>query len=205
MRAKLIDSEYIRFSHQAGFEVSSTTRYTGTMEACILATRDWTAGETVQCCSGAIVDLTKEDDAKLKSEGRDFSVMVSTRKKCTCLFLGPARFMNVSSVFYQSFSSAVTDPPLNQHDCDANCEVSWCCYIHWSAALTPRTIVYVASAEHNIIQGAKGHLSRRGNDSLLWGSLLWHRQLWVQMFVLWKVINGGTMGDVCIDNKALSL
>lgn len=99
MRAMLIDHpHFIRFSHQAGFEVSSTTRYTGTMEACILATRDWTAGETVQCCSGAIVDLTKEDDAKLKSEGRDFSVMVSTRKKCTCLFLGPARFMNVSSV-----------------------------------------------------------------------------------------------------------
>lgn len=92
----------LMFSHQAGFEVSSTTRYTGTMEACILATRDWTAGEMVQYCSGAIVELTKEDDAKLKSEGRDFSVMVSTRKKCTCLFLGPARFMN--------------------HDCDANCE-----------------------------------------------------------------------------------
>ncbi|KAL9555921.1 hypothetical protein MBANPS3_002139 [Mucor bainieri] len=92
----------LMFSHQAGFEVSSTKRYTGTMEACILATRDWTAGETVQCCSGAIVNLTKEDDAKLKSEGRDFSVMVSTRKRCTCLFLGPARFMN--------------------HDCDANCE-----------------------------------------------------------------------------------
>ncbi|KAF1796316.1 hypothetical protein V8B55DRAFT_1554112 [Mucor lusitanicus] len=92
----------LMFTHQAGFEVSSTTRYTGTMEACILATRDWTAGEIVQYCSGAIVDLTKEDDAKLKSEGRDFSVMVSTRKKCTCLFLGPARFMN--------------------HDCDANCE-----------------------------------------------------------------------------------
>ncbi|KAL7322363.1 histone lysine methyltransferase Set9, variant 2 [Mucor circinelloides] len=92
----------IMFSHQAGFEVSSTTRYTGTMEACILATRDWEAGESVDCCSGAITELTKEDDAKLKSEGRDFSVMVSTRKKCTCLFLGPARFMN--------------------HDCDANCE-----------------------------------------------------------------------------------
>ncbi|OAC98215.1 hypothetical protein MUCCIDRAFT_150356 [Mucor lusitanicus CBS 277.49] len=102
MRSKLADAYYIRFTHQAGFEVSSTTRYTGTMEACILATRDWTAGEIVQYCSGAIVDLTKEDDAKLKSEGRDFSVMVSTRKKCTCLFLGPARFMN--------------------HDCDANCE-----------------------------------------------------------------------------------
>lgn len=100
MRSKLADAYYIRFTHQAGFEVSSTTRYTGTMEACILATRDWTAGEIVQYCSGAIVDLTKEDDAKLKSEGRDFSVMVSTRKKCTCLFLGPARFMNVSDIFH---------------------------------------------------------------------------------------------------------
>lgn len=103
IRAKLVDAHFIRFSHQAGFEVSSTTRYTGTMEACILATRDWEAGESVDCCSGAITELTKEDDAKLKSEGRDFSVMVSTRKKCTCLFLGPARFMNVSGVFCQWF------------------------------------------------------------------------------------------------------
>lgn len=95
MIALLLWSLLNRFSHQAGFEVSSTTRYTGTMEACILATKDWKAGEFVKCCAGAITELTKEDDAKLKSEGRDFSVMVSTRRKCTCLFLGPARFMNV--------------------------------------------------------------------------------------------------------------
>ncbi|CEP09072.1 hypothetical protein [Parasitella parasitica] len=96
--AKYFDNHLRRylymFSHQAGFEVSSTTRYTGTMEACILATKDWKVGEVVTCCAGAITELTKEDDAKLKREGRDFSVMVSTRRKCTCLFLGPARFMN---------------------------------------------------------------------------------------------------------------
>ncbi|RCH90558.1 hypothetical protein CU098_006557 [Rhizopus stolonifer] len=85
----------------AGFEVSSTKRYTGQMEACIVATKDWKAGEQVKYCLGSIAELTEEDDAKLKREGRDFSVMVSQRKKCSCLFLGPARFMN--------------------HDCDANC------------------------------------------------------------------------------------
>ncbi|KAI8997428.1 hypothetical protein BDB01DRAFT_713517, partial [Pilobolus umbonatus] len=90
------------FMDNAGFEISSTKRYTGNMEACIVATRDWTAGEQVKCCLGSIAALSKEEDAILKSENRDFSVMVSTRKKCSCLFLGPARFMN--------------------HDCEANCE-----------------------------------------------------------------------------------
>ncbi|KAI9348880.1 hypothetical protein BD770DRAFT_421372 [Pilaira anomala] len=86
----------------AGFEVGSTTRYTGKPEACLLATKDWKAGEQVSCCVGSIAALSEQDDLKLKREGRDFSVMVSTRKKCSCLFLGPARFMN--------------------HDCDSNCE-----------------------------------------------------------------------------------
>ncbi|KAI8083214.1 uncharacterized protein B0P05DRAFT_578601 [Gilbertella persicaria] len=90
-----------RYMPNAGFEVSSTKRYTGQMEACIVATKDWKAGEQVKYCLGSIAELTEEDDAKLKREGRDFSVMVSQRKKCSCLFLGPARFMN--------------------HDCDANC------------------------------------------------------------------------------------
>ncbi|KAI7873389.1 uncharacterized protein EV154DRAFT_528125 [Mucor mucedo] len=90
------------YKPNAGFEVGSTTRYTGKPEACILATKDWTAGEQVTCCLGSIAELTEQDDLKLKREGRDFSVMVSTRKKCSCLFLGPARFMN--------------------HDCDSNCE-----------------------------------------------------------------------------------
>jgi hypothetical protein len=75
--------------------VGSTKRYTGKLEACIVATKDWKAGEQVKCCLGSIAELSEADDAKLKKEGRDFSVMVSTRKKCTCLFLGPARFMNV--------------------------------------------------------------------------------------------------------------
>ncbi|GAA5816944.1 hypothetical protein MFLAVUS_010479 [Mucor flavus] len=90
------------FRPNAGFEVGSTSRYTGKPEACLLATKEWKAGEQVTCCLGSIAALSEQDDLKLKSEGRDFSVMVSTRKKCSCLFLGPARFMN--------------------HDCDSNCE-----------------------------------------------------------------------------------
>ncbi|CAO3629673.1 unnamed protein product [Mucor hiemalis] len=92
----------IMYRHSAGFEVGSTTRYTGKPEACLIATKMWNAGEQVTCCLGSIAALSEQDDLKLKSEGRDFSVMVSTRKKCSCLFLGPARFMN--------------------HDCDSNCE-----------------------------------------------------------------------------------
>ncbi|KAI7900414.1 uncharacterized protein BX663DRAFT_439252, partial [Cokeromyces recurvatus] len=86
----------------AGFEICSTTRYTGEMEACIIATKDWKVGEQVTACLGAIAYLSPNEDAKLKSEDRDFSVMYSTRRKCTSLFLGPARFMN--------------------HDCNSNCE-----------------------------------------------------------------------------------
>lgn len=92
----------IMYRHNAGFEVGSTTRYTGKPEACLIATKAWNTGEQVTCCLGSIAALSEQDDLKLKSEGRDFSVMVSTRKKCSCLFLGPARFMN--------------------HDCDSNCE-----------------------------------------------------------------------------------
>jgi hypothetical protein len=76
------------------------------MEACIVATKDWTAGEQVRYCLGSIAELSEEDDAKLKKEGRDFSVMVSTRKKCSCLFLGPARFMNVCFSYYASDDQA---------------------------------------------------------------------------------------------------
>lgn len=92
---------YNRFYPTAGFEVSSTTRYTGKYEACITATRDWSAGDQVKCCKGAIAELNDEDDLKLRAEGVDFSVLFSSKKNCTCLFLGPARFMN--------------------HDCEANC------------------------------------------------------------------------------------
>ncbi|KAG1175619.1 hypothetical protein G6F70_003959 [Rhizopus microsporus] len=85
----------------AGFEVSSTKRYTGQMEACIIANKHWQAGEYIKNCTGSVCCLTSEADQLLRSEGKDFSVMLSQRYKHAFLFLGPARFMN--------------------HDCNPNC------------------------------------------------------------------------------------
>lgn len=90
-----------RFAPNAGFEVSSTKRYTGQFEASIIATKNWAVGEQVKCCSGAFGKLSTEDDLELKNNGSDFSVLYSSKKGCTGLFLGPARFMN--------------------HDCEPNC------------------------------------------------------------------------------------
>lgn len=87
----------------AGFEVNRTFRYscTGKAEAKLVATQDWNPGDQIRACTGVIAELTREDEMALKN--RDFSVMYSTKKKCMCLFLGPARFVN--------------------HDCHANTKV----------------------------------------------------------------------------------
>ncbi|GAA5805084.1 hypothetical protein HPULCUR_010597 [Helicostylum pulchrum] len=58
------------FRPNAGFEVGSTSRYTGKPEACLLATKEWKAGEQVTCCLGSIAALSEQDDLKLKSPAR---------------------------------------------------------------------------------------------------------------------------------------
>ncbi|KAJ3020822.1 UNVERIFIED_CONTAM: hypothetical protein HDU68_009952 [Siphonaria sp. JEL0065] len=86
----------------AGFEIARTTRYqdSGKVEACIISTKKWRAGDEIRHCTGYIAELTEQDEDHLAN--RDFSVMYSTRKGCMCLFLGPARFVN--------------------HDCQPNCK-----------------------------------------------------------------------------------
>ncbi|KAG0179625.1 Histone-lysine N-methyltransferase set9 [Apophysomyces sp. BC1021] len=86
----------------AGYEICDTDRYGGNSQARLVATKDWDVGDEIRCCTGYIAYLDSEDDAQLRNQGRDFSVMYSYRKKKNCLFLGPARFAN--------------------HDCDANCK-----------------------------------------------------------------------------------
>ncbi|OBZ91673.1 hypothetical protein A0J61_00251 [Choanephora cucurbitarum] len=89
----------------AGYEIGDTRRYGGhgrRVEACLVATKDWHVGDEMRLLTGMIACLDPKDDAELKKGNRDFSVMWSTRKNCSCLFLGPARFAN--------------------HDCDSNCK-----------------------------------------------------------------------------------
>ncbi|KAL7751306.1 histone lysine methyltransferase Set9 [Sorochytrium milnesiophthora] len=87
----------------AGYEVMQTLRYmsvTNRHEAALIADRDWALGDELKHCTGYIVALTHEQEQELLRDGRDFSVMHSSRKDAMCLFLGPARLVN--------------------HDCDPN-------------------------------------------------------------------------------------
>ena len=83
------------------FEVSTTNRYTiTTQEAATTARQFIPKGETIKYLSGNLVAITSEEEKDLDLTRRDFSIVMSSRKKTPSLFLGPARFAN--------------------HDCDAN-------------------------------------------------------------------------------------
>ncbi|KAF9550367.1 Histone-lysine N-methyltransferase set9 [Mortierella hygrophila] len=87
----------------AGFEISQTDRYsavTNKSEACVIANRPFEAGDELRYCAGTIANLTEQEEKDLETKTSDFSV-IKTSRRGTCLFLGPARFVN--------------------HDCDPNC------------------------------------------------------------------------------------
>lgn len=89
----------------AGYELGDTRRYVSNgrkVEAALVATKDWHVGDEMKLLTGMIACLDPESDAEIMKGNRDFSVMWSSRKNCSCLFLGPARFAN--------------------HDCDSNCK-----------------------------------------------------------------------------------
>lgn len=87
----------------AGFDISQTDRYTAVTkksEACVIATRDFDEGAELAQCAGSTAALTEQQDGELES---DFSV-IRTSRRGTFLFLGPARFVNVSiSMFVPCF------------------------------------------------------------------------------------------------------
>lgn len=77
------------------FEVSSTNKYTVvTHEASITARQFIKKGTVVKYLCGVQVMMTDEEEEAIKSSRRDFSIVVSSRKGSTSLFLGPARFAN---------------------------------------------------------------------------------------------------------------
>ncbi|CAF9914049.1 MAG: Histone-lysine N-methyltransferase set9 [Heterodermia speciosa] len=83
------------------FEVSTTNRYTiVTHEAAVTARRNIKKGDVIKYLCGNKVAMTPEEENDLDLTRRDFSIVVSSRKKIPSLFLGPARFAN--------------------HDCNAN-------------------------------------------------------------------------------------
>ena len=87
------------------FEVTTTNRYTiTTHEASVTARKEIKKGEEIKYLSGIQVAMTEEEEENLDLTRRDFSIVVSSRKKTRSLFLGPARFAN--------------------HDCDANARLS---------------------------------------------------------------------------------
>jgi [histone H4]-N-methyl-L-lysine20 N-methyltransferase len=79
-----------------------------------LATRNLTPGTVVTELKGSMANLTDEEDKELKRTDlrnsdirRDFSVIHSKSMKKNYLFLGPARFVNVSML-----PTALNDPFL---------------------------------------------------------------------------------------------
>jgi histone-lysine N-methyltransferase SUV420H len=87
------------------FEVTTTNRYTITEhEASITARRDIQPREEIKYLTGVQVAMTEEQESALELARKDFSLVISSRKKTRSLFLGPARFAN--------------------HDCDANAKLS---------------------------------------------------------------------------------
>ncbi|OGE52765.1 hypothetical protein PENARI_c009G03231 [Penicillium arizonense] len=83
------------------FEVTTTNRYIITQhEAAICARRFIKKGEEIKYLSGTLVSMTREEEMDLGLTRKDFSIVMSSRRKTPSFFLGPARFAN--------------------HDCDAN-------------------------------------------------------------------------------------
>ncbi|KAG0230335.1 Histone-lysine N-methyltransferase set9 [Actinomortierella wolfii] len=89
---------------KAGIEIGQTDRYTAVTnksEACVTANIAFHPGDQLRFCTGTIAVLTEQEEKELEHDTKDFSV-IRTSRRGTCLFLGPARFVN--------------------HDCDPNCE-----------------------------------------------------------------------------------
>jgi [histone H4]-N-methyl-L-lysine20 N-methyltransferase len=83
------------------FEISTTNRYTITQhEASVVARRDIKKNEEIKYLCGTLVSMTRKEELDLDLSRKDFSIVMSSRRKSPSLFLGPARFAN--------------------HDCNAN-------------------------------------------------------------------------------------
>ncbi|CAB3986833.1 histone-lysine N-methyltransferase KMT5B-like [Paramuricea clavata] len=84
------------FMPDSGVQVVSCSRYsTEKKGAKVISRQSWCKGENIPYLCGCIAEMTSDEEAKLLRPGEnDFSIMFSTRKNCSQLWLGPAAYIN---------------------------------------------------------------------------------------------------------------
>ncbi|KAJ2786621.1 histone lysine methyltransferase Set9 [Coemansia interrupta] len=88
-------ARYLRmYLPDAGFEISHTMRYSGAMEAMVVATRRYAAGAVIGRCEGGVAQLSPAEVDDMAQRRADWSVMWWGKRRAMCLLLGPARFVN---------------------------------------------------------------------------------------------------------------